>query len=77
MTADELDKALEIEYSTSTSNHEDWQNEIAADLNTILGMASFLLVTTGDEADIKFAHAALRATKRIAEFEDIEINDQP
>ena len=56
--------------------HDEWRNEVALDLNLILGRVEYTLETSdpGNEAmevDIELAKAALRIVDRVANFEDI------
>lgn len=76
MTNDELIK-LEIEIDAldydQHGHAEPWRNELAQDLNNILGTALFhCSVTDRDDADeIVFPASALRVCRRVAEAEKI------
>ena len=49
-----------------------WKNEIAKDLNTLLGRAIYEMETSGDETDIDLAGAVLRVVKRLKEAEELK-----
>lgn len=53
---------------------EDWRNDVARELNTILGRVQYEMETClpPDEFDVEFAEAALAIVQRVAEFEEIE-----
>jgi len=51
--------------------NEQWQNQVAQDLMTILSRAVYHLEHNGDECDVFAAKAALRIAKRVEEFEGI------
>jgi len=50
---------------------EQWQNQVAQDLMTILSRAVYHLEHNGDECDVFAANAALRIAQRVAEFEEL------
>ena len=50
---------------------EQWQNQVAQDLMTILSRAVYHLERNGDECDVFAANAALRIAQRVAEFEEL------
>lgn len=56
-----------------TAHAEDWKNQVAFDLNYILGRAVYHLETTNDGSDRNFAKAALAIVTRVAEFEGIQV----
>ena len=51
--------------------NEQWQNQVAQDLMTILSRAVYHLEHNGDECDVFAANAALRIAQRVAEFEEL------
>jgi len=51
--------------------NEQWQNQVAQDLMTILSRAVYHLQHNGGECDVFAANAALRIAQRVAEFEGI------
>jgi len=67
-----LDRITTLKYSDS--HDENWRNDVAKDLNELLGRAQWTLETMGDEecdVDIDFANAVLRVCERVEKFEDI------
>lgn len=62
-----------------TNQDKDWRNEVAAQLNTLLGRVQYEMATClpPDEHDIEFAEAALSLVERVANFEDIERDNAP
>lgn len=63
---------LETEFD-ETGHMETWRNQVAHDLNWILGRAEFHLETSNDESDQEFAKAAIAICARVAEFEEIQV----
>lgn len=57
---------------TETRQNEKWRNQVAADLNTLLGRAQYFRETSDDESDKLAEAATLRIVQRVAEFEQIE-----
>jgi hypothetical protein len=55
----------------SESHPEAWKNELAHDLNHLMGRAVWWLETDRDEIDIKFGIAVVRVVERVAEFEEL------
>ncbi len=49
-----------------------FKNEVAKDLNHLLGGAVWRLGNWGDSSDVDHANALLRIVRRVAEFEEIE-----
>ena len=60
----------ELSYD-SENQPQKWANQVAQDLNTLLGRALYFLETSGDESDIFAARATLRIVRRVEEFEGI------
>jgi len=56
----------------STEHDEQWKNEVADDLNTLLGRAIYFSETSNDESDQAAEKATLRIVERVANFEEIE-----
>jgi hypothetical protein len=54
-----------------TGHAEPWRNELAEQLNTVLGCAGWRLGCWGDASDIHYARAALAIVRRVAEAEGI------
>lgn len=55
----------------SETHPEAWKNELADDLNHLMGRAVWWLETDRDEIDIKFGIAVVRVVERVAEFEEL------
>jgi hypothetical protein len=72
---EQLLKEADLEYDEK-AHSEPWRNQVADDLNQILGRVIFELETSADEADIEFAFAALRIVERVAGFEQISEVDE-
>lgn len=51
----------------------DWQNDVAKELNVLLGRVQYFLETSNDESDKAAAKATLSIVQRVAEFEDINL----
>lgn len=71
-----LEKFREL-YEFSQSHQEHWRNEVADDLNELIGRAVFVLETSCDDVDLSFGNAVLRIIERVADFEDIETIERP
>lgn len=75
MTTEERASALLEKVRTTTydvtGHDEKWRNEVASDLNHLMGRVQYTLETGGCEVDAEFAEAALRIVERVATFEDI------
>lgn len=57
-------------------NHpEEWKNQLAKDLNHIMGRAIWWLETDRDEIDAEFGAAVVRVVERVAEFEELQTVD--
>jgi hypothetical protein len=61
----------------SEDHPEEWRNEVASDLNHLVGRATWWIETDRDETDIKFGAAVLRIVERVAESEKIEAKGKP
>jgi len=77
LSQDECLEYLNSTYEFSEKHAEEWRNEVARDLNQLMGRAVWWLETCGDESDIKFGNAVVRTVQRVAEFEEIEKGDRP
>ena len=55
----------------SCEHPEKWRNDVARELNVILGRVTYALEVDGDESDVYFARAALSIAQRVADFEEI------
>lgn len=58
-----------VEYSLEHA--EEWRNDLAKDMNVILGRLEYILETGGDELDCQYAEASLRLVFRVGDFEEI------
>ena len=72
MTIDEVYERLHAIDDFSESHPEEWRNEIARDLNHLVGRAVWWVETDRDETDRDFGAAVLRIAERVAETEKIE-----
>ena len=54
---------------------EAWKNEVARELNVLLGRAQFFKETSNDESDKEAEEATMSIVARVAEFEEIELKD--
>lgn len=52
---------------------EPWKNEVARELNVLLGRCEYFRGTSNDESDKEAEAATLSIVARVAEFEDIEV----
>lgn len=77
LSADEVyDRLCEI-HEFSEEHHEEWRNEVARDLNQLIGRAMYEVETSDDECDKSLAAAVLRIVERVADFESIEAKGKP
>jgi hypothetical protein len=51
---------------------EQWQTDLASDIEKVLGRTVFELETSGDESDILFAEAIIKICARVIDFEWLE-----
>ncbi len=77
LTQDECLDVLNATYEFSEKHEEEWKNQVARDLNQLMGHAVWWLETCGDEMDIMFGNAVVRTVQRVAEFEEIEKGEKP
>ena len=70
--ADEVLKRLNAIHKFSEVHPEEWRNQVARDMNHLLGRATWWMETDRDEIDTKFGAAVLRIVERVAESENIE-----
>lgn len=77
MTQDECLEWLTNAYEFSQWHAEPWKNEVAADLNQLMGRAVWWMETCGDESDILFGNAVIRTVQRVSEFEELERTQNP
>ena len=56
----------------STEHAEPWRNQVADDLNQLVGRAIWTIETDGDETDLEFGAAVVRIVERVAQSEEIE-----
>jgi hypothetical protein len=55
---------------------EPWKNEIAKELNILLGRAEYFQETSNDDSDKAAESATISIVRRVAEFEEIETVEQ-
>lgn len=77
LTADEVLERLNEIHEFSEAHPDDWRNEVARDLNHLVGRASWWIETDGHLIDNEFGEAVLRIVERVAEFEKIEAKGKP
>ncbi len=69
-------RALTKQRFNTEHHNEQWQNQVAGELNVLLNRASLLLLVGGRHApapDTEFAEAVVRIAQRVGEFDDIII----
>jgi hypothetical protein len=66
-----VDTVLGYEFDEKNQN-EPWKNDVAADLNTLLGMATYERQTDNPNSE-DFVLATVRQVSRISEFESIAL----
>lgn len=57
----------------STEHEEKWRNQVAHELNVLLGRARYFRETSNDESDKAAEQATLSIAQRVATFEEIEV----
>lgn len=72
LTADEVLERLNNIYEFSEKHDDEWRNEVARDLNQLMGRAGWWVETDRDAIDTAFGNAVLRIVERVAGFEEIE-----
>jgi len=72
LTIDEVYDRLCAIHEYSTLHREEWRNQVARDLNHLIGRAVWWIETDHDESDRNFGAAILRIAERVAEIEKIE-----
>ena len=77
LTADEVLDRLNAIHEFSEDHLDDWRNQVARDLNHLVGRATWWMETDRDEIDTKFGAAVLCIVERVAEFEAIEAKGKP
>lgn len=55
-----------------TRQDEAWRNEVAKELNILLGRAEFFKETSNDESDQEAERATLSIVQRVRDFEEIK-----
>lgn len=77
LTPNEALQRLYAIHEFSESHPEEWRNEVARDMNHLIGRAVWWLETDRDETDVDFGAAVVRIVERVAEFEKIEAKGPP
>jgi ABC-type nitrate/sulfonate/bicarbonate transport system substrate-binding protein len=72
LTADEVLAKLDEIHEFSEKHPDEWRNEVARDLNQLIGRAVWYIETDRDDVDITFGNSVIRIVKRVAEFEEIK-----
>jgi hypothetical protein len=63
---------ITLETEFSEKHEETWKNEVAAQMNCLLGRALYFKQTSNDASDVEAATATLALVTRVAVFEEIE-----
>jgi hypothetical protein len=61
----------------SELHDEEWRNQVASDLNHLVGRAIWTIESDGQRIDCEFGMAVLRIVQRVAEFEEIKAKGKP
>lgn len=77
LTADEALERLNAIHEFSEAHPEEWRNQVARDLNHLIGRATWWIETDGHKIDSRFGEAVLRIVERVAEFEEIVAKGKP
>jgi predicted thioredoxin/glutaredoxin len=77
LTADEVLERLNAIHEFSEQHPEEWRNEIARDMNHLVGRAVWWVETDRHDIDTLFGAAVLRIVERVAEFEEIKAKGKP
>lgn len=70
-----LEKLTEL-YQFSEEHPDEWRNEVARDLNQLMGRAEYWVETDGDTIDTEFGNSVIRIVQRVAEFEEIQKDER-
>ena len=60
----------------SEEHPEPWKNQLAADLNHLMGRAVWWIETDNHDIDNDFGAAVVRVVERVAEFEELQTTDK-
>lgn len=71
LTPDQALEKLNEMREFSEEHPEDWKNQLAADLNHLLGRAVWWIETDNHDIDNDFGAAVVRVAERVAEFEEL------
>lgn len=77
LTADEVLDCLKAINPFSEAHEDEWRNQVARDLNHIIGHAEWNSETDDDQVAVDFGNAVIRIVERVAEFENIEAKRKP
>ena len=77
LTADEVLERLNAIHEFSEDHLEEWRNQVARDLNHLVGRATWWIETDGHLIDNEFGEAVLRIVERVSEFEEIVAKGKP
>lgn len=71
LTPDQALERLNALQEFAKNHPEEWKNQLADDLNHLMGRATWWLETDRDEIDADFGAAVVRVIERVAEFEEL------
>lgn len=77
LTANKILERLNAIHEYSEEHPEGWKNEVARDMNHLVGRAVWWMETDRDEIDTLFGIAVLRIVERVAEFDKIIAKGKP
>lgn len=72
LTSDEVWKRLRACPEFSEEQGEEWKNQVASDLNHLVGHAIWNIETDTHHLAVEFGAAVLRIVERVVEFEKIK-----
>lgn len=75
--SNEVLERLSAIHEFSEEHTEEWRNEVARDLNHLIGRAVWWIETDGHTIDSEFGAAVLRIVERVAESEKIVAKGNP
>lgn len=71
-----MDVTLKTQFDEKGQD-ESWKNQVAKELNILLGRAQYFRETSNDESDQQAERATLSIAQRVAEFEELEVVNEP
>lgn len=77
LTPEQVYDRLRAIHEYAEDHPEEWRNEVARDLNSLVGRATYEIETDEDECNNNLAAAVLRIAERVAETEGIRVKGPP